>query len=36
MAAGDFLIVVEVIRGNYFGWLPNEAWNWINEQYNRP
>jgi hypothetical protein len=28
----DFLIVIEVIKNHYFGWLPAEAWDWINKQ----
>lgn len=27
--AGDFLLIIEV-RNNAQGWLPKEAWDWIN------
>ncbi|MEI6191079.1 MAG: hypothetical protein WCP24_01755, partial [bacterium] len=26
----DFILVIEIVPGNKFGWLPQEAWNWIN------
>jgi len=27
----DFILIIE-IRKNYQGWLPKEAWDWINER----
>ncbi len=27
----DFILIIE-IRKNYQGWLPTEAWDWINER----
>ena len=31
MEGNDFLLVVE-ITSNYQGWLPKEAWDWINSR----
>ena len=29
LSRSDFILVVEIIPGNRYGWLPQEAWNWI-------
>lgn len=27
---GDYLLIIEV-RGEFYGWLPEDAWDWIRE-----
>lgn len=29
----DRLLIVKIEAGNYQGWLPTDAWNWINTNY---
>ena len=35
MGPNDFILVGEFSSNNYFGWLPNEAWDWLKAQ-NQP
>lgn len=30
LSKNDFILVVEIVPGTSFGWLPKAAWDWIN------
>lgn len=36
MDQNDYILVVEITRQPREGWLPQEAWDWINNQENLP
>ena len=29
LSINDFILVIEIVPGNRFGWLPKDAWDWI-------
>ena len=30
LSKNDLILIVEIVPGTSFGWLPQEAWTWIN------